>query len=238
MTPTTISYSIPSVTSRRAGANIRLLVAALVVGILPMLLLIRTVKGFHGVHLTLLTSQSSIPTFRSTMSQQEEKNLRKTARELASLDPNNIPAGSHYLLEIDIKSIEQSFLSISYWVLAMKAAQKERFIEQKRNRQQRRRDGMYGRNWTPITTLQAAVSTGKRDHSSMVAAPQRQQLKRTTEGARSNTKRWTQQTIISTNNDNLNNTNQRWKNSKVIIYENNDINRASNMRETGNFSKN
>jgi hypothetical protein len=72
----------------------------------------------------------------------------------------------------------------------------------------------------------------------MVAAPQRQQLKRTTEGARSNTKRWTQQTIISTNNDNLNNTNQRWKNSKVIIYENNDINRASNMRETGNFSKN
>jgi hypothetical protein len=175
------------------------------------------------------------------MSQQEEKNLRKTARELASLDPNNIPAGSHYLLEIDIKSIEQSFLSISYWVLAMKAAQKERFIEQKRNRQQRRRDGMYGRNWTPITTLQAAVSTGKRDHSSMVAAPQRQQLKRTTEGARSNTKRWTQQTIISTNNDNLNNTNQRWKNStnrKVIIYENNDINRASNMRETGNFSKN
>jgi hypothetical protein len=120
----------------------------------------------------------------------------------------------------------------------MKAAQKERFIEQKRNRQQRRRDGMYGRNWTPITTLQAAVSTGKRDHSSMVAAPQRQQLKQTTEGARSNTKRWMQQTIISTNNDNLNNTNQRWKNSKVIIYENNDINRASNMRETGNFSKN
>jgi len=118
---------------------------------------------------------------------QEEKNLHKTARELASLDPNNIPAGSHYLLEIDIKSTEQSFSSISYWVLAMKAAQKERFIKQKRNRQQRRRDGMYGRNWTPITTLQAAVSTGKRDHSSMVAAPQRQQLKRTTEGARSNT---------------------------------------------------
>ena len=81
----------------------------------------------------------------------------------------------------------------------MKAAQKERFIKQKRNQQQSRRDGMYGRNWTPITTLQAAVSTGKRDHSSMVTAPQRQQLKRTTEGARSNTKRWTQHTIISTN---------------------------------------
>ena len=112
---------------------------------------------------------------------QEEKNLRKTARELASLDPNNIPAGSHYLLKIDIESTEQSFSSISYWVLAMKAAQQERFIKQKRNQQQRRRDGMYGRNWTPITTLQAAVSTGKRDHSSMVAAPQRQQLKRTTE---------------------------------------------------------
>ena len=50
----------------------------------------------------------------------------------------------------------------------MKAAQKERFIKQKRNQQQRRRDGTYGRNWTPITTLQAAVSAGKRDHSSMV----------------------------------------------------------------------
>jgi hypothetical protein len=149
-----------------------------------MLHLIRTVKGFHGVHLTLLTSQSIIPTFCSTISQQaagylrrqEEKNLCKTARELASLDPNN-----NYLLKIDIESTEQSFSSISYWVLAMKAAQKERFIKQKRNRQRRRRDGMYGRNWTPITTLQAAVSTGKRDHSSMVAAPQRQQLKRTTE---------------------------------------------------------
>ena len=83
------------------------------------------------------------------------------------------------MLKIDIESTEQSFSSISYWVL--EAAQQERFIKQKRNRQQRRRDGMYGQNWTPITTLQAAVSTGKRDHSSMVAAPQRQQLKRTTE---------------------------------------------------------
>jgi hypothetical protein len=55
--------------------------------------------------------------------------------------------------------------------------QQERFIEQNRNRQQKRRDRTYGRNWTPITTLQAAVSTGKRDHSSMVTAPQRQQLK-------------------------------------------------------------
>ena len=148
------------------------------------------------------------------------------------------------MLEIDIKSTEQSFSSIGYWVLAMKAAQKERFIEQIRNQQKIRRDGMYGRNWIPITTLQAAVSTGKRDHSSMVAAPQRQQLKQTMEGARSNTKRWRQQTIISTNNNNLNNTSQRWKNitnQKVIIYKNNDINglnRASNMRETGNFSKN
>ena len=113
---------------------------------------------------------------------QEEKNLHKTARELASLDPNNIP------VKIDIESTEQSFSSISYWVLAMKAAQMERFIKQKRNQQQRRRDGMYGRNWTPITTLQAAVSTDKRDHSSMVAAPQQQQqLKLTTEGAHSNT---------------------------------------------------
>ena len=48
MTPTTISYSIPSVTNRCAVANVRLLVAALVVGIPPMLHLIWTVKGFLG----------------------------------------------------------------------------------------------------------------------------------------------------------------------------------------------
>jgi hypothetical protein len=45
---------------------------------------------------------------------QEEKNLRETARELASLDPNKLPAGSHYLLEIDIEAAEQSFSTISY----------------------------------------------------------------------------------------------------------------------------
>ena len=62
------------------------------------------------------------------------------------MDPNKLPAGSHYLLEIDIEAAEQSFSTISYWVLAMQAAQKERLIQQKKNRQQRRRDEMYGTN--------------------------------------------------------------------------------------------
>ena len=126
MTPTKISYSIPSATvacnhqsrSRRAVANVRLLVAALVVGILPMLRLIRTVKGFHGVHLTLLTSQSSIPTLMLNRNKQSQ---------LA------VPATSQYLLEINLEAEEQIFTSVSYWVLAMKAALKEKIIANKRN---------------------------------------------------------------------------------------------------------
>jgi len=47
----------------------------------------------------------------------EEKNLRKTARELAPLRPEAIPATSQYLLEIDIEAEEQTFTSVSYWVL-------------------------------------------------------------------------------------------------------------------------
>jgi hypothetical protein len=163
---------------------------------------------------------------------QEEKNLRETARELATLDPSKLPAGSHYLLEIDIESAEQSFSTISYWVLAMKAAQKERHIQQKRNRQQRRRDEMYGRNWTPrMTSPQAATPTRKRDHSSMVTPQQRPQLRRSTVDARSNNKRWTQQTITMSNtNNNVNKTSQQWKKTnirKVIIIENENTSRPS-----------
>jgi hypothetical protein len=73
----------------------------------------------------------------------EEKNLRKTARELAALRPEAIPANSQYLLEIDIEAEEQTFTSVSYWVLAMKAALKEKIIANKRNRQQRRKDMIY-----------------------------------------------------------------------------------------------
>jgi hypothetical protein len=71
MTPTASSSSIPFVTvachyhhgRRRAVVNVKLLVAALVAGILPMLqILLWIVKGFHGVYLTLLTTLSSIPT--------------------------------------------------------------------------------------------------------------------------------------------------------------------------------
>ena len=63
----------------------------------------------------------------------EEKNLRDTERELASLKPEEIPNSSQYLLEIDIQSEEQSFTSVSYWVLAMKAALKEKAIEITKN---------------------------------------------------------------------------------------------------------
>ncbi len=70
MTPTASSSSIPSVIvacnhqngRRRAVANVKLLVAALVAGILPMLqILLWIVGGFRGVYPTLLKSQSSSP---------------------------------------------------------------------------------------------------------------------------------------------------------------------------------
>ena len=72
MTPTASSSGIPSVTvacnhqngRRRAVAIVKLLVAALVAGILPMLqILLWIVGGFRGVYLmTLLTSPSSLLT--------------------------------------------------------------------------------------------------------------------------------------------------------------------------------
>jgi hypothetical protein len=60
---------------------------------------------------------------------QEEKELRRTARELANLDPEVLPPSSQYLLEIDIDSTELTFSTVSYWVLAMKAAQREQTIK-------------------------------------------------------------------------------------------------------------
>jgi len=69
MTPTTSSSSIPSVIvacnhqkgRRRVVANVKLLVAALVAGILPMLqILLWIVGGFRGVYLTLLKSLSNL----------------------------------------------------------------------------------------------------------------------------------------------------------------------------------
>jgi hypothetical protein len=58
----------------------------------------------------------------------------------------------------------------------------------------------------------------------MVTPQQRPQLRRSTVEARSNTRRWTQQTITKSNtNNNANKTSQQWKKTKtrkVIIYEN------------------
>ena len=71
MTPTASSSSIPSVTvacnhqsgRRRVVANVKLLVAALVAGILPMLqILLWIVREFRGVYLTLLKTLSSLLT--------------------------------------------------------------------------------------------------------------------------------------------------------------------------------
>jgi hypothetical protein len=64
-----------------------------------------------------------------------------------------------------------------------------------KNRQQKRRDAIYGRNWTLIMTLQAAARTGKRDHSSMVATPILPNPKRLGAGMKGNIKRWKQQEI-------------------------------------------
>jgi hypothetical protein len=152
----------------------------------------------------------------------EEKNLRDTTRELASLKPEEVPKSSHYLLEIDIDSEEQSFASVSYWVLAMKAALAEQAIERKKNRQQKRREVIYGRNWTPIMTSQAAERNGKRDHSSMVARPILPNPKRLGVGIKGKVKRWTQQEIKKYTSGGMNKSTQQWKNNstgKIIIYD-------------------
>ena len=158
----------------------------------------------------------------------EEKNLRDTARELASLRPEEVPKSSHYLLEIDIDSEEQSFTSVSYWVLAMKAALAEKAIERKKNRQQKRREVIYGRNWTPIMTSQAVARNGKRDHSSMVAKPTLPNPKGVRKGK---VKRWTQQEITKYTGGNMKLSSQHSKNKskgKIIIF---DVDNASRINK-------
>jgi len=152
----------------------------------------------------------------------EEKNLRDTARELASLKPEEVPKSSHYLLEIDIDSEEQSFTSVSYWVLAMKAALAEKAIERKKDQQQKRREVIYGRNWTPIMTSQAAARNGKRDHSSMVARPILPNPKRLGVGTKGKVKRWTQQEITKYTGGEMKKSSQQLKNKstgKTFIYD-------------------
>ena len=166
----------------------------------------------------------------------EEKNLRETARELASLRPEEVPKSSQYLLDIDIES-EESFTSVSYWVLAMKAALKEKAINEMRDRQQKRKDVIYGRNWTPIMTAQAAAVTGKRDHSSMVASPILPNPKRPGAGTNENCKRWTQQVITMYTGGNINkpSNRQRFKNScKIIIYGTDTTSRTNKRRRRNN----
>ena len=140
------------------------------------------------------------------------------------------------MLEIDIESEELSFTSVSYWVLAMKAALKEKAIKQMRDRQQKRRETIYGRNWTPIMTMQAVAATGKRDHSSMVAAPILPSPKRRGAGMNGNDKRWTQQEITMYTGGNINKPSKRQKNktsNKIIIYET-DMTSRTNKRQRRN----
>ena len=164
----------------------------------------------------------------------EETNLRKTARELRELRPEAVPATSQYLLEIDIAAEEQTFTSVSYWVLAMKAALKEKIIANKRNRQQKRKDTIYGRNWTPNITSETTATAGKRDHSSMAAIPNLPSPKRPAIGAHNTVRRWKQQTItIFTKNVTYKpSQRQRSKNEgRLIIHEINNISKASKRQK-------
>ena len=164
----------------------------------------------------------------------EETNLRKTARELRELRPEEVPATSQYLLEIDIAAEEQTFTSISYWVLAMKAALKEKIIANKRNRQQKRKDTIYGRNWTPNITSETTATAGKRDHSSMAAIPNLPSPKRPTIRAHNTVRRWKQQTItIFTKNVTYKpSQRQRSKNEgRLIVHEINNISKASKRQK-------
>ena len=102
---------------------------------------------------------------------QEEKELRCRARELATLSPEDLPGSSQHLLEIDIDTEEQSFSTVSYWVLAMKAAQKEQAIRLKRTRADKRREDRYGRHWTQSGSTHTPNHLGKRDFLSMAAPP-------------------------------------------------------------------
>jgi hypothetical protein len=122
-------------------------------------------------------------------------------------------------------------------MLAMKAALKEKAIKQMRDRQKKRKDVIYGRNWTPIMTTQAAAVPGKRDHSSMVAAPIFPNPKRLGAGTNGNFKRWTQQEITMYTRGNINKPSkwQRNKNlCKIIIYRTDTTSRTNKRRRRNN----
>jgi hypothetical protein len=98
----------------------------------------------------------------------------------------------------------------------------EKAIKLKKNRQQKRGDIIYGRNWTPIMTSQAAARNGKRDRSSMVARPILPNPKRLGVGTKGKVKRWTQQEITKYTGGEMNKSSQRQKNKskgKIIIYD-------------------
>jgi hypothetical protein len=106
-----------------------------------------------------------------------------------------------------------------------------------RNRQQQRKDLIYGRNWTPIMTSQAAAVTGKRDHSSMVAAPILPNPKHLGAGTKGNSKRWTQQEITKYTGGNINKPSKRQKNKnscKIIIYETDTTSRTNKRQRRNN----
>ena len=150
------------------------------------------------------------------------------------MQPEKIPASGQYLLEIDIEAEEQTFTSVSYWVLAMKAALREKIIANKRNRQQRRKDMIYGRNWTLIRTSDTAATAGKRDHSSMVAIPKLPSPKRPAIGGHNTAKRWKQQTItIFTKNISYKpSQRRRSKNEcRLIIHEINNVSKANKRQK-------
>ena len=106
-----------------------------------------------------------------------------------------------------------------------------------RDRQQKRKDTIYGRNWTPIMTMQAVAATGKRDHSSMFAAPISPSPRRGAGGMNGNAKRWTQQVITRYTGGNTNKPSKRQKNknsNKIIIYETDMTSRANKRQRRNN----
>jgi hypothetical protein len=120
----------------------------------------------------------------------------------------------------------------------MMAAQKEGIIKQKKNWQamQKRPDGKYGRNWTPILTSQAAAKAEKRDHSIMVTPSQLPTPRQTGAWVQKMTTRWD-----TANNHNLckyaNKPGQQRKNKnrwKIISYKNNNTRRTSKQQRRNN----
>ena len=119
----------------------------------------------------------------------------------------------------------------------MKAALKEKAIKQMRDRQKKRKDVIYGRNWTPIMTTQAAAVPGKRDHSSMVAAPTLPNPKRLGTRTKSSQKRWTQQVITTYTGRNIKKPLKRQKNKnscKIVIYETDTTGRTNKRQRRNN----